>query len=255
MKSNFIVYLALIGAASSFKLNSYHASDPVCPSTGCDVLKANNLKPPKKPEEKRMGNYGNDGQWKLANVTTTSKKEFPLVYPDDALHTAQKKAIDQGMEIPVNLVFLPTGQVLSADDFDNESSLTVDNFSKNSLLAQNLQGAKDDDDATLEEQEAKDKEIAAAKEESAKFEKAANEAKAKADAEENEKQEFKKRNPYDGLVHRPDGSRRFWEGRDTVGGVNDWLATGSHSLKGHWVERKHPKHGKKHHKKHNHMSE
>jgi len=27
---------------------------------------------------------------------------------------------DQGMEIPVNLVFLPSGQVISADDFDNE---------------------------------------------------------------------------------------------------------------------------------------
>ena len=61
MKSNFIVYLALIGAASTFRLNSYHESDPVCPSSGCDVLKENNLKPPKKPEEKRMGEYSKDG--------------------------------------------------------------------------------------------------------------------------------------------------------------------------------------------------
>jgi len=88
MKSNFIVYLALIGGVTSVTLNTQHLSDPVCPSSGCDVLKENNLKPKPKPVEGRMGAYSKDGQWGLANVTTTSNKTFPMVIPDDALHTA-----------------------------------------------------------------------------------------------------------------------------------------------------------------------
>jgi hypothetical protein len=92
-------------------------SDPVCPSVGCDVLRANNLKPPPEPKLPRMGNYSKDGKWDLPNVTTSSNKTFPLEYPDDALHTAQRKrADDSGKEVPVNLVFLPNGNVLTPED-------------------------------------------------------------------------------------------------------------------------------------------
>ena len=112
----FAAYLALIGAASSLNLNRGQRSDPVCISIGCDAFKDNNLKPAPGPKKPRMGAY-NNGTWQIPSVTTTSNKQFKLEYPDDALHTAQvNRAEEAGKEIPVNLVFLPNGDVLTPED-------------------------------------------------------------------------------------------------------------------------------------------
>lgn len=189
-----LVHLALLGCVSSIQIERASRSDPVCPSSGCDELIDHNIPPPPKKVQPVIGKY-EGGKWSAKNETTTSNKTFPLVYPDDALHTAQVKRMnqikkgeevpvnlvflpdgevltpeDQGMEIPVNLVFLPSGQVISADDFDNEGphqSQKSKNQAKYMVLAQNLEGVKDKDDETdvetLEEKEARAQELAAAK--------------------------------------------------------------------------------------------
>lgn len=117
MKLQYLTYLALIGSVTSINLNKGVFSDPICISTGCDYMKSGNLKPVPEPKAPRIGNYTEGGSWNVPNVTSTSNKTFELVNPDDALHTAQKlRADDSGKEIPVNLVFLPNGNVLTPED-------------------------------------------------------------------------------------------------------------------------------------------
>jgi len=49
--------------------NILSKDDPVCPSSGCDVLKTPlNIT---KEEKKRMGNYSDEGVWEVKNVTNT----------------------------------------------------------------------------------------------------------------------------------------------------------------------------------------
>jgi len=83
-------YLALLGLVSSIQIERLTRSDPVCPSSGCDTLTEGNMKPKPPKEFPKIGKY-EGGRYVIANETTTSNKTFPLVYPDDALHTAQVK--------------------------------------------------------------------------------------------------------------------------------------------------------------------